>query len=71
MDLDSTVKFVIDRELYQTYLSTPHLIKESSLNDDIIFRVENIVSIWKGQMETVTNSVNMSANYLNVCISIR
>lgn len=71
MDLDSTVKFVIDRELYQTYLSTPLLIKESSLNDDIIFRVENIVSIWKGQMETVIINVNISANYLNVCISIR
>lgn len=51
--MDCIVRFDIDKDLYENYLSSPALVQKSSTKVEIVKRVEEIVGKWKSKIEMV------------------
>ncbi|XP_026672559.1 dynein heavy chain 8, axonemal-like [Ceratina calcarata] len=51
LDLENTIKFYIDRDIYEKYLSTPEDVKKSLTDPEAIAAIENNVRSWMKSME--------------------
>lgn len=63
LDLENTIRFYTDWEVYNKYLASPEDNKKSLNNPEAIEAIENNVRLWKKNMERV-KSMNV-AFYFN------
>lgn len=55
--MDCAVKFFLDEDIYNEYLTTPEKVRETSMKVDIVKQVESIIRTWKTKIiKVITES---------------